>query len=263
MIDNITAVWDENSGSSTYWAEYTQEALEFIKNDLSLVPKNKLVVLMFHIAFPGGNSEDVFKLLKDRPNTLSLAGHGHEIIQHFFGKEQGWPNDSKHHHIETGAICGIHWLGPTDEYGIPTATMHCGTPNGYTTVHFDGNKYRTSFKVARRDADFQMHIFAPSEINSAESADTEVIVNVFWGSEKSVTEMKIAEDGKWIKMQRQVRHDPYLVSTVPAGHPLGNVRHIWVSNLPENMPGGIHVMYFRSKDMSGQMAYGKRVIRVK
>ena len=57
MIDNITAVWDEESSNSTYWAQYTEETLEFIKNDLSLVPKNNLVVLMFHIPFPGGNSE--------------------------------------------------------------------------------------------------------------------------------------------------------------------------------------------------------------
>jgi len=263
MIDNITAVWDENSGNSTYWAEYTQETLEFIKNDLSLVPEKRLVVLMFHIAFPGGNSKDVFALLKDRPNTLSLAGHGHEIIHHFIGKEQGWPNENEHHHIETGAICGIHWLGPTDEYQIPTATMHCGSPNGYVTVHFDGNKYRTTFKAARRDADFQMHIFAPSEIKSSESADTEVMVNVFFGNKKSITEMKIGEDGKWTKMQRQVRQDPYLVSTVPTGHPLGNVEHMWVAKLTANRPLGTFVMYFRSKDMYDQMAYGKRVIRVK
>lgn len=258
-VDNVIY----HGEGESYSGGFNEQQLEFIKNDLKYVPKDALVVLMMHIPLDEVDASVLFSLLKDRDYTLSLAGHDHEIRQLFIGADEGWEGSGLHHHVVAGAICGIHWLGVKDEYGIPAAMTHCGSPNGYLIVTFNGNQYKIRFKAPRRPADEQMHIFAPSEINSAESADTEVIVNVFFGNEKSLTEMKIGEDGKWTKMKREVRHDPYLVSTVPSGHPLGDVEHLWVAKLPANMPSGTQVMYFRSKDMYGQMAYGKRIIRVK
>ena len=102
-----------------------------------------------------------------------------------------------------------------------------------------------------------------SEIKSAEFTDNEIIVIVFFGNDKSVTEMKIGQEGKWTKMKREFRQGPYLLSSVPIGHPLEKIEHLWVAKLPESMPSDTQVIYFRSKDIYGQTAYGKRAIGVK
>ena len=133
---------------------------------------------------------------------------------------------------------GIHGLGPANGYGIPSATMHCGSPNGYLQLHVDGNQYRLSYKASRRPADHQMHIFTPPEIKVAEASDTEVVVNVFLGNEKSITEMRLGDDGTWIPMTRDVRHDPYLLTALPSGHGAGDCEHIWVAKLLPMSPLG-------------------------
>lgn len=258
VVDNCVSVWDEDRKASTYWSKFTDQSLKFIQNDLAEVPKHHLVVLMFHIPLNQGNRNDLLALLEGRPNTLSLSGHYHEIVQWFFPR----PGGGTHHHITCGALCGIHWLGPKDGYGIPAATMHCGSPNGYMQLHVDGQQYRLTFKASRYPQDHQMHIFSPTRIPLENTQGAEIIVNVFMGNEKSKTEMSIGNAGDWMTMQREVRHDPYLLDALPTGHPAGNCQHLWVHKLPAGMQPGTHILRVRSTDMYGKTHTGKRLVHV-
>ena len=164
-----------------------------------------------------------------------------------------------------------------DENGIPHATGRDGAPNGYSFITFDGNKYTWEFKAARRPAHYQMNIFAPEQVSAAKSAQTEVLVNVFGGSERSKVEMRLGENGPWIALRRVERPDPYFQllkereksldvgPDKPAGRKLPeiiNSPHLWQGSLPANPPHGTHLVHVRTTDMFGQTYSDRRIIRI-
>ena len=247
-------------GDKRYHGEFTEQVLEFIRNDLRYVPRDQLVVVTMHIPLTSTNYAALLELLKGRP-SLSLAGHAHQIRHRFVAIPGADGERSKHHHVVNGAVCGIHWLGDPDEYGIPHAMAHCGAPNGYTFINFDGNEYSMKFKAPRRPDDDQMHIFLPSEMVESKLGETEVLVNVYFGSEKNKTEMRV-DDGPWVTMKREIRQDPYLLKVVPPGHPVSQATHIWAGKLPESLKPGGHTLHVRTQDMFGQTFSAARVFRV-
>ena len=113
------------------------DQLEFIGNDLKLVPKDRLIVLTMHIPVMdetgGGNAFSpevrarLFELLKPFEHTFSMSAHTHTQMNHFFEKNPG----GAHHHYVIGPACGDWWSGWLDEQGLPGSTMRDGTPNGY------------------------------------------------------------------------------------------------------------------------------------
>lgn len=241
---------------------FDERQLKFVENDLKFVPKDALVVLFMHVPLEDVNREDLFALFEGRPCTLSFAGHDHTLHHRFYGAEDGWPSEQRHHELVAGAACGIHWLGVKDEYGIPAAMTHCGSPNGYPIITFSGSQYKMRFKAPRRPDSDQMSIFAPAAISAADAEFTEVVVNVFCGSEYSTVEMRLDDTGEWRKMERSPRQDPYLQRIVHPGHPLEVTDHIWALNLPANPSLGGHVIHVRTRDMFGQEYSASRVIRI-
>ncbi|MGI9455289.1 MAG: calcineurin-like phosphoesterase C-terminal domain-containing protein, partial [Aeoliella sp.] len=260
VTDNVYYSGGGEETGGDYHGAFTEQVLEFIKNDLQFVPQDPLVVIAMHIPRTASKRGALLALLKERP-VVSLSGHTHDIEHHFIGVDQEGPHPAPHHQMINGALCGIHWLGDPDEYGIPHAMTHCGSPNGYTFVTFDGNTYSMRFKAPRRPASDQMHIYAPSEVQVGESGDTEVLVNVYFGSAKSKTEMRL-DDGSWVELQREAREDPYLAKVIAAGHPLSQVTHMWVGHLPAELAPGGHTIHVRTTDMFGQTFTAARVLRV-
>jgi hypothetical protein len=258
----------------SYTAELDPQQMAFLQSDLALVPDDQLVVLMMHIPIVElSNRTEIFRVLEKHPFTFSISGHWH-IQQHFFlTKKDGWNGAKPHHHLVNGTACGGWWTGAPDEVGIPHATMSDGTPNGYSVITFDGNKYSIRFKAARRSADYQMNIFAPEEVKSSESGETEVQVNVFAGSERSKVEMRLGDVGEWIEMQRVSREDPFYLQmkkaeagpNPPAGAKLpgpSKCAHLWTAKLPKDAPAGTYLVTVRTADMFGQSYTASRVIRV-
>jgi hypothetical protein len=268
VLDDIA--WDGDG----YHGEFGERQLEFVKNDLAFVPEDKLVVVMMHI--PLATVEDrtaLFDLIEGRTHTLSLSAHWHQQRHIFFGGLSGWHGMDKHHHVVMGTVCGCWWQGAPDEYGIPHATMSDGTPNGYSFVTFDGNEYEIEYKVARSQASYQMNIYAPEEVASVAAGETAVLVNVFGGSEKSVVEMRLGEDGEWIKMKRVETEDPYILRIKEAEeseHPPRGIKvpdpntsgHIWKGTLPSYPEMGTYFLHVRTTDMFKHVYEGRRVIRI-
>jgi hypothetical protein len=264
---------DHRPGWCGYHGGLGEQQLEFVRNDLAGVPKDRLVVLTMHAPIMQiEERKELYQIMAAHPHTLSFSAHTHTQAQWFLGSEHGWPGDEPHHHINCGTVCGAWWSGAPDELGIPHATMSCGAPNGWLLATFEGHDYSVAFKAARRPADYQMNIHAPEVVTAAEAGETEVLANVFAGSERSVVEMRVGE-GEWAPMEQVQREDPYYLAILqaqesehrPRGRKLGGAvksRHIWRATLPEGLAAGTHVIEVRTTDMFGQTYHGRRIVRV-
>ena len=266
-----------------YKAHLSDDQLAFIRGYLATVPSENLVVLMTHVPIiVCDNREDLFRLIEDRPRVLTIAAHAHEQLHVFAGAEMGWRGKEPLHQFVNATVCGSWWCGAFDELGIPHATMNDGAPNGYSLIAFAGNRYRIRFKAARRPAGYQMNIYLPDDIEQAKAGQTEILVNVFAGSERSKVEMRL-DEGPWTPLERTVTIDPeclwmheqgpYLDEKV-LGKPLEEVfgskmdypsesYHMWKGPLPENPPLGTHTVTVRTTDMFGQTWQAQRIVRVR
>lgn len=297
-IDNVLFLPDKED-NPPYKSEVGERQLTFIRNDLAFVPKDQLVVISMHI--PLTEIQDVKKLmelLSDRPHTLSLSAHTHIQRDDFIGQKHGWEGNEKHHHHNHATTSGSWWQGTLDEIGIPHTTMRDGAPNGYGIFTFSGNQYSIRFKAARRPADYQMNIWSPWEVTQSETANTDVLVNVFGGNRRSKVEMRLGQNGQWKEMSYLPQKDPFfkalkerdeayhierkLHTTVRdtmkllmkddtelpkrgkrLSYGVPKSYHIWQAKLHENCQKGTHIINVRTTDMFGQTFTGRRIIRVK
>lgn len=270
VLDDVIWHGAEKKG---YHGEITSRQLEFVRNYLAHVPKDKLIVIAMHIPIiEVTNREALYRLIEDRPHTLSLSAHTHVGANYFLGEKEGWRGANPHHHLNQATVCGSWWCGSTDERGIPHATMSDGGPNGYSVIEFDGAKYSVKFRAASRPRDFQMNIWIPEEINRGDAGSTDVVVNVFAGSSKSTVEMRV-DGGKWLPLANFEGKDPYFeqlkalekTAKPPTGLPLPNpsvTRHLWKRKLPSGLGVGLHRVEVRTTDMYGQTFVDRQTFRV-
>ena len=255
-----------------YWGGLREDQFTFIENDLKFVPKDHLVVLVFHIPISKDDESDpfnpehrnrLFQLVKDFPHTLSLSAHTHIQNNLFFGPEHGWQQEGVHHHYNVGTTSGDWYSGKLNERGIPISTMRDGTPKGYSYLNFDGNQYTIDYKVFDKDPEYKMAVFTPTVVLQNTWASAEIIVNFFIGSEQDSLFCKI-DDGEWNKMRFTPMHDPFFVREVvdwdfteelfPGRRPSNpaNSTHTWTGSLPTNLEAGEHTVYIRARDMFGR-----------
>ncbi|MCH8203920.1 MAG: calcineurin-like phosphoesterase family protein [Candidatus Hydrogenedentes bacterium] len=269
VLDDIA--WD---GDRKYHGELGEKQTTFLANDLARVPSERLVVLMMHIPILGvKDRQTVYDLLAKFEHNLTLAAHTHRQTHHFIGPDLGWNGADELHHLVHATVCGSWWAGSKDDFGIPHATMSDGTPNGYSIITFDKDGYSIRFKAASEDADYQMNIYAPPAVSAANAADTQVAVNVFAGSERSIVEMRLGDDGKWRAMKPTKMRDPGYVRIKAAEDANSNrdgrklpeastSTHMWTLNLPPNPAPGTTIIHVRTTDMFGQTYTGRRAIVV-
>lgn len=157
---------------AVYNGRVTDRQMEWLANNLSHVPEDRLVVLMHHIPFVSyidsntgrhqtDNVNDIYALLRGRP-ALSLSGHTHTLEQLLAGEwYQGWEEmvgvtRLPFNHVVTGAPSGNWWSGDLNFDGIPMSFARLGEPRGYLVFDFDGNTYRDTFYGANLPTDRQM-----------------------------------------------------------------------------------------------------------
>ena len=274
VLDDVEWGRRNAEGKLTYAGGLDERQLAFVKNDLALVPEEKLVVLMMHIPLTAvENRTELYRLIEQRPYTLSISGHTHWQAHQFIVKEDGWEGAKPHHHIVNVTVCGTWWKGEKDERGIPHATMRDGAPNGYTIMSFDGTSHILDFKAARQPADYQFHIHAPNEVAASAAATTPVYVNVFNGSKDSSVRMRVGESGAWIVLEKVLEEDPYYVETrnremaanPEAKNPLNAPilsDHLWKTFLPADLAAGSHPLQVEATDAYGRLWKAERIIRV-
>jgi hypothetical protein len=274
VLDDVTWVGAKDGQKGRYFGGLGERQMKFIKNDLAMIPKDQLVVLMMHIPLVGvEDRQELYRLIEQRPATVSLSAHTHYMEHRYIGEEDGWKGPEKHHHVINVTVCGSWWRGRKDERGIPHATMSDGGPNGYSIMEFDGAKYSLEFRAAGRPADYQMNIYAPESVKPTELEATTVLTNVFAGSEKTTVEMRVGKDNEWVKMEQTPMSDPAYEREVmeelkweqrnwtelPKPH---RTPHIWSGKMPVGLPLGTHLIEVRATGPDGKPVTNRRVIRI-
>lgn len=278
VVDDVEWIAATETTKGEYKAGLGDEQLAFIKNDLALVPESQLVVFMMHIPLSNDwiqeDRDALYRMMEARPFCFSISAHAHWMAHRFITTKDGWRKPEPHHHLINVTVCGSWWTGDPDERGIPHTLMKCGAPNGHTIMTFDGNQYSIRFKAAGRPENYQMNIYAPDEVKVATATETDVLVNVFFGSERSKVEMRIGALGEWVTMTPSGKVDPQyaemkrLEAEKPPVSPYRklpdpmNSPHLWEAKLPAGIPVGTHLIRVRTTDMFGQVYEDSRILRV-
>ncbi|MEO0339562.1 MAG: calcineurin-like phosphoesterase C-terminal domain-containing protein, partial [Bacteroidota bacterium] len=295
VVDNV--IHERVGDSRRYVGGLRPDQLEFVANYLELVPKNHLIVLNMHIplvqhgeTFRKSDQKDLFELLKDFPNTLSISAHTHMHEHRFFHQDSSdWQQAKPHHHFNVGTTSGSWWNGMRNEVDVPHTTMRDGTPNGYSFITFNGTDYIIDWKVAGSPADHQMNIHLPRGV-VANSSDTVLLTaNFFNGSEQSKLEYRIKGVSEWREMEKVDKYDPYYLkidqrwkqfkeaklnvhweetfgstasfpgTPMPAPQPSS---HLWEANIGSDFPAGRHIIEVRAKDRYGRVFSDFTTLRV-
>ncbi|MEM0897133.1 MAG: calcineurin-like phosphoesterase family protein [Verrucomicrobiota bacterium] len=278
VLDNIDWAYSPTDGHRRarrgYRGGLYEEQFDFVTNDLALVPEEKLVCLLMHIPLTTMHDHaKLFRLIEERPYTMSISGHTHWHAHQYLDADDGWRGKTPHHHIVNVTVSGTWWKGIKGETGIPHTMMRDGAPNGYSIITFDGVTHTLDFKAARRSADYQLNVFAPDEVAAADAGATEIHVNVFNGSEKSEVKMRMGEDSEWILLHQVPEEDPYYATVRKREMELDpeNKRqlnapvssaHLWKGSLPAGLSIGAYVIQVEATDAYGRPHRAKRVIRV-
>lgn len=276
---------DPQSGRArgSYRGFLGQRQLEFIKNDLALVPQDKLIVLAMHIPLVNGvnaspgvetvDREQLFELLADRPHLLSFSAHMHWHANLFLNDQHGWTGEQPLHHIVAGTLCGSWFTGAPNADGIPHAMMGDGNPRGYVEVEFNGNQYSIDgYRSIGLPNDFQIQITCPIEVKQSDLAETSVYANVFEGSEESNVKMRIGSQNQWTEMERVLEENPaHRVLFLRDNElerpyrPLSRAticQHLWHTKLSADIQPGTYLVEVESIDRYGNRQNGITTLRV-
>ena len=280
ILDDI--LYPDPRDDKGYWGGFTYDQMSFIKNDLSFISKDHLIILAFHIPISenlGGDpfrDEDrlkLFELLKDYPYTLSLSAHTHFQSQDFFTANDGWLQQKRHHHYNVGASCGDWYSGKRDEKGVPVSTMRDGTPKGYAFINFNKNEYTIDYKVTGKPDDYYFNIFSPKIVEQNKLTTSGIYANYFMGSAADTLYYRI-DNNEWQKMDHVKDYDPsylhllhewdFTEELLDGRRPSNPVfcNHLWRGNLPVNLAIGEHIIEIKVNDMFGRLLTQKSSYKI-
>lgn len=127
VLDDIEWIGADGERRGHYRGGLDETQLAFVRRDLEMVPEDQLIVLFMHVPlFDVGNPQALYRLIEERPFTLSVSGHTHTQAHRFLGAEDGWRGPEPHHHDVHVTVSGSWWSGAPDERGIRHKTMRDG-----------------------------------------------------------------------------------------------------------------------------------------
>jgi len=281
VLDNVEWYHDKAGKKMSYRGGLGKRQMTFLTNDLADVPSEKLVVLLMHIPLLSTREKSkIFRLIEQRPFTLSVSGHQHYQRHLYIDKADDWQGKSPHHHVINVTAGGSWWSGMKRYGGAPHAYSRDGTPNGYSIVTFDGNQYAFQYKAAGKPASYQMHISAPAELSATEP--TKVYANVFAGSTKTNLTAVLRNSKETLKALK-VEHvpdqrDPDLVALAEAEDQIRTTlgkqatwskmsqpipaHHLWAIEIPSGLKAGVYAIEVTAVQPDGTRHTGLRTLRI-
>lgn len=136
------------SNSSDYTGGFTASQLAWLKQDLSYVPKDKMIIVYYHIPLRNTSSisyrNEILSALQGFAEVHLMCGHTHYNENYI----QTTPI-AAYEHIHAAA-CGSWWKSTINGDG---------TPNGYGVYEIDGAKITNwYYKAVNRPKDFQIRL---------------------------------------------------------------------------------------------------------
>ncbi len=183
-LDNVNF-----SNNSTYDFNLTSTQIEWVANDLSYVPKDKMVIVYYHMPIRGGNMNNktqLFDLLKNYKEVHLMSGHTHY--------NQNYIHTSPvriYEHVHAAA-CGAWWKSTINGDG---------TPNGYAVYDIKGSTITNwYYKAVNYDKKFQLRLhkgndsFGGSFGNFTYGLSNTVLVANVWNADPD-WKVEVYEDG--------------------------------------------------------------------
>ena len=197
-------VYQHDDDMGSYATGFLAEQYEWLKQDLAVVPKDKVVVLCVHIPLRNSKStttryvKQVHELLNKFQKAHILSGHTHYM--HNYGYDSTYKNIYEHN---IGTVCGTWWT---------SNLCGDGTPNGYGVFIGEGSDfsewYYMGYTQGMDERDYQLRLYRGNAITGAEKddnkngvegyyafnfADNQILANVF--NADSSWKIEVYEDG--------------------------------------------------------------------
>ena len=144
--------WNSTTDAANYSMGFTDVQYNWLRKDLELVPKDKMVILCVHIPFASyptrTNVQNVLNLLKQFKEAHIMSGH-----THYHRNEPSVSNSSVYEHVHA-AVCGTWWYSRVNGDGCP---------NGYGVYDITGNTiknwYYKGVNEGMNDRDYQLRLY--------------------------------------------------------------------------------------------------------
>lgn len=151
--------WTSTTSAGNYNMKFTNEQYEWLRQDLSLVPKDKLVILCVHIPImndSNSNTQKIISLLKQFKEAHILSGHTHYM------RNEPTKSGGIFEHV-LAAVCGNWWYSKVNGDGCP---------NGYGVFEISGNTIKNWYykgSNAGMDArDYQLRLYRGNMITGGQ-----------------------------------------------------------------------------------------------
>ena len=166
-------VYTTNLSSGSYKTGFLASQLAWLKQDLALVPKTKMVVLCVHIQLFNGTSnytQEVLSLLDQYAEAHVISGHTH--IQHNYDHTTVSTSTHKVYEHNTCALCGAWWIANI---------AGDGTPNGFNVFIGEGSSftdwYYMGYSKGMNTRDHQMRLYRGNAVTGAAISGTNTYTN--------------------------------------------------------------------------------------
>lgn len=170
-----------------YSTGFRDDQIEWLRQDLSFVPKEKMVILCVHIPLRNsGSAQNVqaaLALLEGYAEVHVMSGHTH------YAENNVYTDKSIYEHIH-GAACGAWWYSTINTDG---------TPNGYAVYDISGAGIeRWHYKATDITADYQIRLYRADEVfpglyRFSYTASDQIVANI-WNADAAWT-IDVYENG--------------------------------------------------------------------
>ena len=140
-------------------------------------------------------------------------------------------------------------------------------------LDINDNKYEIEYKVAGRENDYQMNIYAPKVVQHGGRTTSQIVVNFFMGSAEDKLEYRI-DNGEWRSMRYVQAIDPsyytkliewdFTEELIPGRRPSNPVTstHLWTGTLSLDLPIGEHTIEVKATDRFGKTHLGEKTYTI-
>ncbi|MGM9737130.1 MAG: calcineurin-like phosphoesterase C-terminal domain-containing protein [Candidatus Cryptobacteroides sp.] len=254
VLDDIVA---NNTGTGTsdsrvHIPDLSDDNINWLKKDLSFVPKSKSVVLALHAplySLPSADQTAIAAAVNGYKNVQVISGHTHKM------------NNSvaaTHFEHNSGAVCATWWW--TGKYFPGVNIGQDGAPGGYQIFDVSGTDFKWAFKPTGKDTEIQFRTYDRNQIAitadkymdasaadtykaafnklasswSSASSDNEVYINV-WNYDPQ-WKIEVTENGTRLDATRVTLCDPLhlitysapaMKSTTDPTFKTSSTNHIW------------------------------------